>query len=516
VRPDLLVGTLDLGELKRLNAHLDRTGVDFTSTPFGQRVARTYEGGATSLGAVDLQTILKQIPTNASPGQALFHHSGFNDMKYLVWEHERLAGRSSSEMELSFNGPRHGMASWLASPGPLRSLDFVSPHAIMASAILLRNPAQIYDDVKELATASNPKAFASVEQMEAALKVNLKEDLLSRLGGEIAFELDSLNPPDPEWEAMLQVNDPDRLQSTLSTLLTATHLNVQRSREDGVTYYTVRIPSAGKTLEIGYAFVDGYLLIASNHEGVAGAVRLHRSGESLGRSQKFLATLPPGSGPDASAVFYETPNALAAMNMRRFFPQLSESLSRSTAEAPPIAVYGYGEESALREVSTSGGVDASVILVGAAIAIPNLLRARMAANEASAVAMIRTANTAQIAYSSSYPQRGFARDLATLGPDPARPAASTAERANLIDPTLGNPSCTADAWCVKSGFQFSVSAVCKKQLCQQYVMVGTPVSSSTGSRNFCSTSDAVIRFKIGLPLTTPVSSTECGTWAPLQ
>ncbi|MGA8539112.1 MAG: hypothetical protein WB566_06400 [Terriglobales bacterium] len=479
-------------------------------------MAQTYEGGATIVGAIDLQTILKQIPTSASPGQALFQHSGFNDMKYLVWEHKSLAGRSSSEMELSFNGSRHGMASWLATPGHLRSLDFVSPQAVMAGAILLRNPAQIYEDVKELATALNPKAFASVEQMEAALKVNLKDDVLSRLGGEIAFELDSLNPPDPEWEAMLQVNDSDRLQSILSTLLTAAHLNVQRSEEDGVTYYTVRIPSARKTIEVGYAFVDGYLLIASNHEGVAGAVRLHRSGESLGRSQKFLATLPPDRGPDVSAVFYETPNALAAMNVRRFFPQLAESLSRSTAEASPIAVYGYGEESALREVSMSGGVDASAILVGAAIAVPNLLRARIAANESSAVAMIRTANSAQIAYSTSYPKRGFARDLATLGPDPARHDASTAEHANFIDATLGNPSCTASAWCVKSGFQFSVSAVCTKQPCRQYVVVGTPVSSGTGSRSFCSTSDAVVRFKFGPPLTTPVSSTECRTWTPLQ
>lgn len=468
------------------------------------------------MGAFDLQTILKQIPTTASPGQALFQHSGFNDMKYLVWEHKSVAGRSNSEMELSFNGSRHGMASWLATPGPLRSLDFVSPQAIVASAILLSNPAQIYDDVKKIATASNPKAFASVEQMEAALKVSLKEDLLSRLGGEIAFELDSLNPPDPEWEAILQVNAPERLQSTLNTLLTAMHLNVPHSEEDGIDYYTIRIPSAHRTIEISYAFVDDYLLIASNREGVAGAVRLHRSGESLGRSQKLLATLPPGRGPDASAVFYETPNALAMMNMRRVFPQLAESLSRSSGDAPPIAVYGYGEESALREVSMSGGVDASVILVGAAIAIPNLLRARIAANESSAVDMIRTANTAQIAYSSSYPQRGFARDLATLGPDPAKPVAYTADHANLIDATLGNTSCTAGAWCVESGFQFSVTAVCKKQTCQQYVVVGTPVSSSTGSRGFCSTSDAVIRFKFGPPLTSPVSATECDTWSPLQ
>ena len=49
----------------------------------------------------------------------------------------------------------------------------------------------------------------------------------------------------------------------------------------------------------------------------------------------------------------------------------------------------------------------AIILIIAAIAIPNLLRARMAANEASAVASIRTINTAEVTYNSTYPTVGF-------------------------------------------------------------------------------------------------------------
>ena len=149
----------------------------------------------------------------------------------------------------------------------------------------------------------------------------------------------------------------------------------------------------------------------------------------------------------------------------------------------------------------------------AAIAIPNLLRARIAANESSAVAAIRTANVAQLSYSTMYPQRGFARDLATLGPDPRGPNNFSADHAGLIDATLGNASCTAGAWCTKSGFQFKITAACTKQ---DYVAVGTPVTSNTGNRSFCSTSDAVIRFKPGPPLTLPISVSECKTWPPLR
>ena len=57
----------------------------------------------------------------------------------------------------------------------------------------------------------------------------------------------------------------------------------------------------------------------------------------------------------------------------------------------------------------------AIILIIAAIAIPNLLRARMAANESSAVASIRTINTAQVTYNSTYPTIGYRGDPASLG-----------------------------------------------------------------------------------------------------
>ena len=58
----------------------------------------------------------------------------------------------------------------------------------------------------------------------------------------------------------------------------------------------------------------------------------------------------------------------------------------------------------------------AIILIIAAIAIPNLLRARIAANESSAVSSIRTVNTAETTYQSAYPTVGYAADLVSLGP----------------------------------------------------------------------------------------------------
>ena len=516
VHPDLFVASLDFAQLRMINAQLDRGHSQFASSPFGVRVAQAYDGGTTLVGGVNLQSILRQVPPGSGPNQMIFHQSGFDEMKYLVWNHRTIAGQAASEMELSFTGPRHGIASWLAAPGPTGSLDFVSPQAVVVSAIRLKSPADILDDLMSLSANSNPQAFAGLAQMESALKVNLKEDILRRLGGEITLELDSLTQPNPLWKAILQVNDPESLQATLNSLLAATHLGSKPFEQDGVTYRTLPIPSPKKTLEISYAFVDGYLVIASSQAGAIEAVRVHRSGESLAKSSKFLAAFPPGNGPNVSAIFYEDPTTISALSMAKIFPQMAESFSQNTAETKPVMVCVYGDETAIRETSLSGGVDAGMVLAGAAIAIPNLLRARMAANESSAVAAIRTANTAQISYSSMYPDRGFAPDLTTLGPDPKGSNQSSADHASLIDATLGNSTCTASTWCTKSGYQFRLTALCKKQSCDEYVVVGSPVSGSTGSRSFCSTSEAVVRFKSGGSLTAPVSVSECHSWLTLQ
>jgi type II secretory pathway pseudopilin PulG len=515
VRPDFVVAASDLATLRTFNTRLDRSSREFASTPFGQRVVQSYQGGATIVAAADLHQILKQVPPGSPESQKIFQRSGFADMKYLVWDHRNVAGQAVNEAELSFIAPRHGIASWLAKPAPLGSLDFVSPKPMLAGTVVLTNPAQIFDDVKELATASNPNAFAALAQFEQVLKLSLKDDLLSCLGGEITLELDSLNPPKPEWKAIFKVNDPSRLQQTLSTLLAAAHIEAEERNDGGITFYTFGIPSSQTKFEIGYAFVAGYLIIASGQDTVAEAVRLRSSGESLGKSRKLLASLPPGHSPEASASLYEDPIAMAAIQLRQVAPEMAESLSQLPRESAPEVISVYGEQTAIRETSTSGALDLGAVLVVAAIAIPNLLRSRVAANEASAVGAVRTVNTAQITYATVYPKRGFAPNLATLGIDPRGPSAGSEAHAGLVDDTLANESCTADAWCTKSGFHFRVTAVCKQLLCQEYVVVATPVDSNSGGRSFCSTSDAVIRSKTGPPLTSPVTALECLAWPPL-
>jgi len=514
VRSDVVVVAPNLAAMRDFNARLDRSAHAFIFTPFGQRMAQAYEGGTTILAGADLRGIMSQLPSPGVQDQAALQRTGFADAKYFVWQHRNVTGHTVSEWELSFINPRHGMAAWLAAPRPLGSLDFVSSRAMLAATIVLNNPGQVFDDIQQLVTATNPNALASVIQLEQALNLSLKEDLFGHLGGEITLELDNVTPPAPVWKALLRVNDPSHLQQTLSILLSVAHLQATQFERDGVTYYTVRIPSPKTTMEIAYAFADGYLIIGSSPDAVTEAVELHGTVDSLGKSEKFLASLPPGHAAGASMLLYEDAAVIGAMQLRRVAPEMAGTLSGQ--QSAPVVFGAYGEEAAIRGVSTNTSFDAGAVLIGAAIAIPNLMRARVAANEASAVGTVRTVNTAQVTYAATYPQRGFASDLAALGPDPRRPGAISAEHAGLIDPTLGDTSCTAGAWCTKSGFRFSLAAVCKQKPCKEFVVVATPVTTSTGTRNFCSTSDGVVRSQSGPPLTATVTVRQCKAWSPVK
>lgn len=147
----------------------------------------------------------------------------------------------------------------------------------------------------------------------------------------------------------------------------------------------------------------------------------------------------------------------------------------------------------------------AIILIIAAIAIPNLLRARMAANESSAVASIRTINTAEITYNSSYPTVGFATALSNLG-GTANPCVSAANNACLIDSVLSAGT--------KSGYNFTAAGAGGTPATQYYA-AGTPVTpNQTGVRSFCSYEDAVLRVQPGGGAI--ASETACQALTPLN
>ena len=156
----------------------------------------------------------------------------------------------------------------------------------------------------------------------------------------------------------------------------------------------------------------------------------------------------------------------------------------------------------------------AIILIIAAIAIPNLLRARMAANESSAVASIRTINTGMVTYNSSYPTVGYATALTNLGGvAPCTPAQGAA---CLIDSVLSNATATTSP---KSGYYFTETpGTAVGGVILNYTLGASAAAfNTTGVRNFCSIEDGVLHFQVPSSQSTPVTvSATCSGWSVLQ
>ena len=133
----------------------------------------------------------------------------------------------------------------------------------------------------------------------------------------------------------------------------------------------------------------------------------------------------------------------------------------------------------------------AIILIIAAIAIPNLLRAKIASNESSAAASVRSIATAEVAYNSAYPTLGYAAALINLG-GPVGACTPSSTTACIIDSVLSSGT--------KSGYQFKATGFSASGgVNDSFVSSSAPVSfNQTGVRNFCIITDGVLRSNPGV------------------
>jgi prepilin-type N-terminal cleavage/methylation domain-containing protein len=137
----------------------------------------------------------------------------------------------------------------------------------------------------------------------------------------------------------------------------------------------------------------------------------------------------------------------------------------------------------------------AIILIIAAIAIPNLLRARIAANESAAASGVRTINTGEISYANTYPTKGYSALLADLGPGgvaAACPAPPTQAASCNIDGVLAAGT--------KQGFTYTYAPGGQTPTVSYTIKNAPTQQNQTGVRGFCSFEDAVVRFQAVAPI----------------
>ncbi|HEY6349985.1 MAG TPA: prepilin-type N-terminal cleavage/methylation domain-containing protein [Candidatus Angelobacter sp.] len=140
----------------------------------------------------------------------------------------------------------------------------------------------------------------------------------------------------------------------------------------------------------------------------------------------------------------------------------------------------------------------AIILIIAAIAIPNLMRSKQAANQAGAASTVRTLISAEHTYASTFgPTAGYAGSLNQLGPGAATCAAPHPDTTNacIIDFNLGCLAGVSGTFCLKDDYDYTITAIGAAAPFADYMIFATPNGPAIGLTDYCASADGAVRFE---------------------
>ncbi|HVF55176.1 MAG TPA: FecR domain-containing protein [Pyrinomonadaceae bacterium] len=370
VRNDLFAASPQIENLRRLATTLDNSGANrFVGTSFHARLAEIYREGAGLVVAADLEKLISEIaredgnlPGGAERGEG-FRRLGLTSLKHLVIEQKDLNEKTQSRAVLTFSEPRRGIASWLAAPGAMGALEFISPDANVATAFVVKEPALLVDDLLGFLETVQPDLRRQLREIEAQQGIDIRRDLAAPLGGEFAFAIDGPLLPTPSWKMILEVNDQAHLQGSLERVVEKLNvwaklggkggLSWENTTEGGRTVYTLR--SADFGLEVHYTFVNGYLVVTPSRALLGRALQYRESGNTLLRSPRFRETMPEDGSVNFSAILYHD-FAPALRLLAERAPESQRGTLAAAAEMPPTMAYAYAQGDRITlSANTEGG-----------------------------------------------------------------------------------------------------------------------------------------------------------------
>jgi FecR protein/Protein of unknown function (DUF3352) len=369
IRQKEAVFSNSIATLKEIDAQLNAGASGFAAGEFGQQIAAAYGRGAGVILAADLhQMMADKLSSLRSGGKSTeaIENTGMDEVQYLIAEHRETNGLPENHLDLQFSGTRQHLASWLAAPAPIGSLDFVTPNAAIAVALLSKNPTTIADDLMTM-TATGEGAQTETQntkwtEAEAKMRISFRDDLAANLGGDFLWSLDGPILPTPSWKAVIEVHDPVRLEATLERLTQSLQQQAQGTKAHAVAiessaigaqrFYSVRDLATGSTVA-QYIFADGYMIVAPNRALLMEALQTHASGDSLARSAAFKALLPKDENENYSAIAYQNLGPVLTPLLSQLSAESAEAIRHLAADARPTAICAWGRDSRIEAASNS-------------------------------------------------------------------------------------------------------------------------------------------------------------------
>jgi hypothetical protein len=373
IQNDLFAASPDLQQLQSLA----KGGTNsFTSSPFHNRIAEVYQQGAGLVVAANLERIIAQTKAqrskevNGDRHEEALNKLGVLNVKYLVLDQNQSDGKTHTRASLSFSDAQHGIPSWLAAPGPMGSLEYISPDANVVAGFVVKDPVKLVDDLLGVVETVSPDLKKNLDQQQADHGLDIRKDIAAPLGGEFAFAIDGPILPTPAWKMVFEVNDSAHLQQTLERLVVEVNKEAAKFGKAGLvwdradiggrTYYVLR--SADFGVEVNYTYVNGYVVMGPSRAMVERSVRSQESGYSLLRSARFTAGLPIDSNANFSAIFYQNlaplvqPFAERVANSGAVPQAQQQAIKTMAANMAPTLAYAYAQgDSITFAANTEGG-----------------------------------------------------------------------------------------------------------------------------------------------------------------
>ncbi|HEY8461498.1 MAG TPA: FecR domain-containing protein, partial [Blastocatellia bacterium] len=235
---DLLAVSPRQDSLKELAIRLRQGATPFASTPFYAQIANLYRDGAGLVIAADLDRIVMQSLRNENDREeaAVARQLGVTDLRYLIVEIKEKDGKPYNRAVVSFRENQRGVTSWLAQPGPMGALEFLSPDASFVAAFVVKEPAALVDDLFEVLKRLDPKAWEELRNFQAEQGIDLRNDFAVPLGGEYAIAIDGPLLPAPSFKALFQIDDQERFQQALERLVEMINAELARSGKKGLAW----------------------------------------------------------------------------------------------------------------------------------------------------------------------------------------------------------------------------------------------------------------------------------------
>jgi hypothetical protein len=351
--------------LKQMQAHLNANASGFATGDFGQQITAAYSRGAGVILAADLHQMLHAASERGHDNprsQNALESSGIDGVRYLIAEHREQNGLPESHVNLQFAGTRQGAASWLASPAPIGSLEFVTPNAAIAVAFLSKDPVAIADDIVKMAQSSGASGSSGWSEAEAKLQISIRSDLAANLGGDFLISLDGSMLPTPAWKTVVEVRNADQLERTLERLTEAVRkqsggnhahdIVIQSNQSNDQMFYSIKNVASGATIA-QYTFADGYMIVAPDRALLMQALHAHASGNSLARSAAFKALLPKDENADYSAVAYQNVGPVLTPLLSQLSGESAQALTQLAADGRPTAICAWGKDNRIEAASNT-------------------------------------------------------------------------------------------------------------------------------------------------------------------